>query len=707
MFRLTWIVSTVSAVLLWTNGCSNIPSEPASNSSDSIPGLIVSSSVRGAGGVGGFAAASRGAAEAGSGTVFVSLPPGSVAEGLQATIRDQVTGATVTVPVLDGGFDPVAVAGNIGDTLKVDVMRTGSLGTIHDWEVVASRPPVVVRTIPPPGKADVPLNVVVIVIFSEPIDPVTLTWNSLRLLQGATPIDGSVSFADPDQVSVVFTASALLAPHTAYRLVATSAIADLGGSNLEADFQADFTTGTTVTSGVASVSILPGTATVSLGEDFQLVSEVRDAGGATVPGTPVIWASDDTTVATVSTAGLVTSQGLGAVTISASADGRAGTAHISIVRPPSPTGLAFASVSAGDRHACGLTPGGRAYCWGENSLGQLGDGTWTSSATPVAVLGGLTFRSISAGHWFNCGITTSDEAWCWGDNPVGELGNGESGNGTWCCRLRPVAVAGGLSFRSVSASTTEEFACGVTTSRRVHCWGANQQVPGGFYGSSNAPVEVSGGLEFGAVSTGQFHTCALTPSGEAYCWGYNRFGAVGSEATGLDAWVLSPVAVAGGLTFASINASASFSCGVTTDGTDYCWGADFANFPTDAAPLQVCDIDNCNRYFPAPVALTLNPSLTTLSIQSLHSCGLTPSGRAWCWGWNGSGVLGNGTTIESAAAVPVSGGLSFASISVGNSFACGVTSGRVAYCWGSNASSQLGNGTSTNSSVPVKVAGQQ
>ena len=87
-------------------------------------------------------------------------------------------------------------------------------------------------------------------------------------------------------------------------------------------------------------------------------------------------------------------------------------------------GLAFASLSAGGHQTCGVTTSGTGYCWGDNSSGQLGDGTQTPRASPVVVAGSLTFMNISTGADHSCGITTAGVAYCWGDNFYGQLGNG-------------------------------------------------------------------------------------------------------------------------------------------------------------------------------------------------------------------------------------------------------------------------------------------
>jgi alpha-tubulin suppressor-like RCC1 family protein len=101
----------------------------------------------------------------------------------------------------------------------------------------------------------------------------------------------------------------------------------------------------------------------------------------------------------------------------------------------------FDNVNAGYFHTCGVTLGGRGFCWGLNSSGDLGNGTPTGNlTTPTAVLGGLTWRALSGGISHTCGVTTDDRAYCWGQNMVGQLGDGTTVN-----RLAPVAVAGPMS----------------------------------------------------------------------------------------------------------------------------------------------------------------------------------------------------------------------------------------------------------------------
>jgi alpha-tubulin suppressor-like RCC1 family protein len=192
-------------------------------------------------------------------------------------------------------------------------------------------------------------------------------------------------------------------------------------------------------------------------------------------------------------------------------------------------GITFASLTAGGDHTCGLTGGRAAYCWGANGVGELGDGSTTDRATPVAVGGGITFAGLTAGEGHTCGLTSAGAAYCWGWNSYGQLGRGDT-----LAAATPAAVAGGITFASLAAGGFHT--CGLTSGGAAYCWGSNNggplgdgigQLGDGWTRDRHTPVAVSGGITFGSLTAGVFHSCGLTSGGAAYCWGSNFFFVLG------------------------------------------------------------------------------------------------------------------------------------------------------------------------------------
>ncbi len=236
-------------------------------------------------------------------------------------------------------------------------------------------------------------------------------------------------------------------------------------------------------------------------------------------------------------------------------------------------GLSFSALVTGGAHTCGLIGGGAAYCWGDNSAGELGTGSTTGSTTPVAVSGGLGFGALVTGSdAHTCGLIGGGAAYCWGDNSAGQLGTGS----TAFISTTPAAVAGGLAFNALAAGGGS-VECGVTNTGAAYCWGENLagQLGDGSTTNSLIPVAVSGGLSFSALTAGVTnssvigHTCGLTTAGAAYCWGDNDWGQLGDGSTTGSAV---PVAVSGGLSFISLVAGSFHTCGVSSAGAAYCWG---------------------------------------------------------------------------------------------------------------------------------------
>lgn len=363
-------------------------------------------------------------------------------------------------------------------------------------------------------------------------------------------------------------------------------------------------------------------------------------------------------------------------------------ATIQVATGTSATRLNF--VATGYYHSCALNGNRQAFCWGSNNEGQLGNGTLTGTTLPLQVLN-RRFKFLSGGANHTCGVTASGVAFCWGDNSFGQLGNGNTTDAN-----APVRVSGGLTF--VSLALGENHSCGLTTEGQAYCWGANArgQLGNGGTQPSNQPVAVQGGLTFVTLIAGYEHTCGLVADGRAYCWGKNSNGQLGD---GTQSTRRQPVPVAGGLTFltsswTSLEAGQHHTCGVTTSNQVYCWGDNWHN--------QV-GVGGTRGSVLTPTLVPGVPASQQIATGGDHSCAVTLSGEAWCWGDNGRGQLGGGPGEEYNAPVAVEDGRQFTMLSLGWDHSCGVTAAGKAYCWGFNAQGQLGLGITANRRRPQEV----
>jgi alpha-tubulin suppressor-like RCC1 family protein len=237
--------------------------------------------------------------------------------------------------------------------------------------------------------------------------------------------------------------------------------------------------------------------------------------------------------------------------------------------------------------------------------------------------------------------------------------------------------------------------CTLASDGSALCWGLNGtgQLGDGSTINRTTPVPVTGGLTFASITGGGHHTCGLTSGGIAYCWGGNVFGALGDGSTTSRT---APVAVMGELRFTSlIGGGFHHTCGLTTSGAAYCWG-----WNQDG---QLGDGTTTNRTTPVAVAGGL--TFASLEGGGHHTCGLTSGGAAYCWGTNVTGQLGDGTSVGRATPTAVAGGITFTSLSGGWLHTCGVASAGPSYCWGNNNNGQLGDGTMFNRTAPVSVQG--
>ena len=239
-----------------------------------------------------------------------------------------------------------------------------------------------------------------------------------------------------------------------------------------------------------------------------------------------------------------------------------------------------------------------------------------------------------------------------------------------------VALGANPSGATLTGTTTVTAAAGVASFSDLHI-----DRPGSGYTLLATAPGLAGamsvafriGLTIAALSAGD-HTCAVTTVGASYCWGFNSAGQLGDGTTDRKS---TPVLVImpAGVRFAAVSAGGDHTCGVTPGGTAYCWG-----WNQDG---QLGDGTRVDRRTPVPVAAPAGVGFAAVSLGGWHTCGVTLGGTAYCWGHNAYGQLGDGTdtsrTIPVAVSVPA--GLSFAAVSAGFYHTCGLATTRAAYCW--------------------------
>jgi alpha-tubulin suppressor-like RCC1 family protein/uncharacterized protein YjdB len=449
---------------------------------------------------------------------------------------------------------------------------------------------------------------------------------------------------------------------------------------------------------VASVTVSPANDSVFPRTTLQLAAALKDNAGGALTGFPIAWSSSDTTIARISTGGLLTARAPGAVAVTATADGVAGAAQIkvlvaaaAVVVTPESAWVdqgAGVQLTAEVKDSTGSPIRGRAVTWTTNNPSKLTIST-TGLATGIAAADVLvTARSGTAtgtatirvkGPVASVTIVPTLDTLLIGDStqltaiPKDAAGHPRTdrpvnwSSAGYQAIVSPTGVAYGVAAGTTFTRATVD---GVTGSGTIVL--VMDTIPS-------------------IVQATMRRTCALSALRVTYCWGDIAFPVPGL--TDGDQTVLIPAAVRfpTTLAFRTLIAAPTHTCGTTGDGAAHCWGSNQSGqLGNDTLSHQCTNGVVCA---PTPVPVLGGLTFATLAGGMYDSCGLVSDGTAYCWGGNVRGEVGDGSTTLRGTPTPVSGGLRFRSISVGRFHTCGITTDSLAYCWGDNSHGQLGIGS--------------
>ena len=340
------------------------------------------------------------------------------------------------------------------------------------------------------------------------------------------------------------------------------------------------------------------------------------------------------------------------------------------------SGRTATAVSAGKDHACALLDDASVKCWGENSKGQLGQGSTTTRGDGANEMGdnlattdlgsGRSATAISAGGQHTCALLDDASVKCWGLGDVGQLGQGSSSNlgdggSEMGDNLAAIDLGSGRTATAISAGMYHT--CAVLDDASVKCWGYNHKGQLGQGSTSNlgdggsemgdnlAAIDLGSGRSATAISAGEYHTCALLDNSSVKCWGSNPYGELGQgnsdhlgNGGGEMGDNLAPIDLGSGRTATAISAGRWHTCALLDDASVKCWGASDSGELGQGNTTYLGNGSGEMGDNLAAIDLGSGRTATAISTRAEHTCALLDNSVFKCWGKNHKGQLGQGNT---------------------------------------------------------------
>lgn len=350
----------------------------------------------------------------------------------------------------------------------------------------------------------------------------------------------------------------------------------------------------------------------------------------------------------------------------------------------------YKEVSVGDNHSLGIDSEGKLWAWGNNSDGQLGDGTTTNRTTPVEVKSDKKFKHISAGYHNSFAIDTEGYLWAWGTSGGEHWALGDGSTTTY---KKPKQIKSDTKFVQVSAGLY--YCLAIDSEGNLWGWGKNDyaQIGDGTRTSVKAPKKILEGTQFKEISAGEYHSFAIDVNDDLWLWGFN-----GNSLDSDKIYITVPTKVEENKKFKKISSVYDHNLAIDIEGNLWSWGKN------DCGQLGDGTTENRTELKQIKPGIKFNDVLAA----HISSYAIDIYGKIWAWGYNSGGRLGIGTYTKMETE-PIQIDIK-TKMKLIDSFNCtlGLDINGDLWAWGSNYDGQYGNGANkygnpVSSSIPTQI----
>jgi len=342
------------------------------------------------------------------------------------------------------------------------------------------------------------------------------------------------------------------------------------------------------------------------------------------------------------------------------------------------------SIAAGNTYVLALKTDGTLWAWGDNSFGQFGNGTSTSSYVPTKIGSDNDWKEVALGWGYTIAVKTDGTLWAWGNNSSGQLGDGTSVN-----KSIPTQIGTSTDWKTISVGTTHTIA--LKTNGTLWAWGYNYygQLGNGSNTSKNVPTQI-GTATWETISAGGNSTVAIKTDGSLWAWGNNDQKQLGDGSSNNKNV---PTQISTTTDWKTISAGGNYMIAVKTNGTLWAWGNN------NSGQLGTGTIVAEN----VPRQIGTSTTWKTIDTGSGFAFAIKTDNSLWAWGANSYGQYGNSTTTNSLIPIQVGSDNNWQMASGSDRYSVTLKTDSTVWTCGSNDDGQLATGSRLNITIPAKV----